>query len=60
MPQVAFEPEWTKRRKAAPFRRRDAMPIRVVLFPGGGIRDNLADEAWTKGIPVQKGVKAGA
>lgn len=56
VPQVAFRPEWTKHRKAAPFRRNDAMPdampIRVVHFPGGEISDNLADEARTKGIPV--------
>ena len=56
VPQVAFRTEWTKHRKAAPFRRNDAMPdarpIGVVHFPGGGISDNLADEARTKGIPV--------
>ncbi|ACL62429.1 DUF2493 domain-containing protein [Methylobacterium nodulans] len=64
VPQVAFRPDWTKHGKAAPFRRNDAlleaMPIGVVHFPGGGISDNLADKARAKGIPVQRGVRAGA
>ncbi len=62
--QVVFRPDWTKHGKAAPFRRNDAMleamPIGVVHFPGGGISDNLADKARAKGIPVQRGEKAGA
>lgn len=64
VPQVAFRPDWTKYAKAAPFRRNDAMlealPIGVVAFPGGGISENLADKARAKGIPVQRGVRAGA
>ncbi|MGZ7870466.1 DUF2493 domain-containing protein (plasmid) [Methylobacterium radiotolerans] len=64
VPQVAFRPDWTKHNRAAPFRRNDAMlealPIGVVAFPGGGISDNLADKARAQGIPVQRGVKAGA
>ena len=62
--QVAFRPDWKKHGKAAPFRRNDAMlevmPVGVIHFPGGGISDNLADKARTKGIPVQRGVRAGA
>ncbi|WP_430912247.1 DUF2493 domain-containing protein [Methylobacterium sp. sgz302541] len=59
--QVVFRPDWKRHSKAAPFRRNDAileqMPIGVVHFPGGGISDNLADKALTKGIPVRRGVK---
>jgi hypothetical protein len=53
---VAFKPDWTKHRKAAPFKRNDAMldvlPIGVVVFPGTGIQDNLADKARKLGIPL--------
>ena len=42
--------------KAAPFRRDDAMleamPIGVIVLPGTGIQDNLADKARLLGIPV--------
>ncbi len=45
-------------RKAAPFKRNDAMlevlPIGVIVFPGTGIQDNLADKAKKLGIPVWK------
>lgn len=54
--QIAFKPDWTKHRKAAPFRRNDAMldvmPIGVIVFPGTGIQENLADKARKLGIPV--------
>lgn len=64
VPQVTFRPDWTKHAKAAPFRRNDAMleamPIGVVAFPGSGISDNLGDKARAMGIPVQRGVRAGA
>lgn len=53
---VAFKPDWTKHRKAAPFKRNDALldvlPIGVVVFPGTGIQDNLADKARKLGIPL--------
>ena len=56
VPQVAFKPDWTKHAKAAPFKRNDAMlnvlPIGVIVFPGTGIQDNLADKARKLGIPV--------
>ena len=54
--QIAFKPDWTKHAKAAPFRRNDAMlsvmPAGVIVFPGSGITDNLADKARRLGIPV--------
>jgi hypothetical protein len=47
--QVVFKPDWTRHQKAAPFKRNDqlleAMPIGVVVFPGSGVTDNLADKA---------------
>ena len=58
MPQIAFKPDWTAHAKAAPFKRNDRMlevlPIGVMVFPGTGIQDNLADKARKFGIPVWK------
>ena len=58
VPQVAFKPDWTKHAKAAPFKRNDAMldvlPVGVLVFPGNGIQENLADKAKKLGIPVMK------
>lgn len=58
VPQVAFKPDWTKHAKAAPFKRNDqmlaVMPIGVIIFPGTGIQDNLADKARKLGIPVYR------
>ncbi len=58
VPQVAFKPDWTKHAKAAPFKRNDAMldvlPVGVLVFPGTGIQENLADKAKKLGIPVVK------
>lgn len=55
--QVAFQPDWAADKRAAPFKRNDrlleAMPIGVIIFPGSGITDNLADKAKKLGIPVQ-------
>ena len=54
--QVAFKPDFNRHKNAAPFKRNDAMldilPIGVVLFPGTGIVDNLADKAKRLGIPL--------
>ena len=54
--QVAFRPDFTRHRKAAPFKRNDQLldllPIGVVVFPGSGISDNLADKAKVMGIPL--------
>ena len=56
VPQVTFKPDWTRHAKAAPFKRNDELlkqlPIGVVIFPGSGITDNLADKAKVLGIPV--------
>ena len=64
VPQVAFKPDWTKHAKAAPFKRNDAMlaimPIGVLVFPGTGIQDNLADKARKLGIPVYRFGSGGA
>ena len=53
--QVVFKPDWTRHRNAAPFKRNDqlldVLPIGLVVFPGNGISDNLADKAKTLGIP---------
>lgn len=62
--QIAFKPDWTRHRKAAPFKRNDVMldvlPIGVVVFPGTGIQDNLADKARKLGIPLFDFRKGGA
>lgn len=62
--QIAFKPDWNRHGKAAPFRRNDVMletlPIGVVVFPGTGIQDNLADKAKTLGIPLFDFRKRGA
>ena len=54
--QIAFKPDWDRHKRAAPFKRNDAMldtlPIGVVVFPGTGITDNLADKAKKLGIPL--------
>jgi hypothetical protein len=64
VPQIAFKPDWTKHAKAAPFKRNDAMlealPIGVLVAPGSGIQENLADKARRFGIPVWKLGKSGA
>ena len=54
--QVAFRPDWNRHKKAAPFKRNDqmleALPVGLVVFPGTGIQDNLADKARKMGIPL--------
>jgi len=54
--QIVFKPDWTRHGKAAPFKRNDAlleaMPIGLILFPGSGITDNLADKARNLGVPL--------
>lgn len=54
--QIAFRPDFMRHRNAAPFKRNDAMldvlPIGVLVFPGTGIQENLADKARKLGIPV--------
>jgi hypothetical protein len=62
VPQVAFKPDWTRHRNAAPFKRNDrmleALPIGVLVFPGSGISANLADKAKKLGIPVWRFTEA--
>lgn len=55
VPQIPFAPNFTKHSKSsAPFKRNDAvldlMPTGVIIFPGGGIQDNLFDKAKKMGI----------
>ena len=63
VPQIAFRPDWTRHGKAAPFKRNDALldvlPVGVLVFPGTGIQENLADKARKLGIPVMK-IEGGA
>ena len=64
VPQIAFKPDWARHAKAAPFKRNDQMldvlPIGVLVFPGTGIQENLADKARKLGIPVWKFGSGGA
>ena len=64
VPQIAFKPDWIRHAKAAPFKRNDQlldlMPIGVIVFPGSGISDNLADKARKLGIPLFDFRKGGA
>ncbi|WP_298324938.1 DUF2493 domain-containing protein [Asticcacaulis sp.] len=54
--QIVYKPDWTRHKKAAPFRRNDQMletlPIGLIAFPGSGITQNLADKARKMGVPV--------
>jgi hypothetical protein len=56
VPQIVFKPDWVRHAKAAPFKRNDqlleALPIGIVVFPGSGVTDNLADKARKLGIPL--------
>jgi len=56
VPQDPYRPDWNRHKKAAPFKRNDAMletcPKGVIIFPGTGIQDNLADKARKIGIRV--------
>ncbi|MEO7170234.1 MAG: DUF2493 domain-containing protein [Sphingomonas sp.] len=56
VPQDPYRPDWNRHKKAAPFKRNDAMleaaPRGVVVFPGTGIQDNLADKARKMGIRI--------
>lgn len=57
VPQIPFRPKFAEHgKKAAPFKRNDelleALPIGVIVFPGGGIQGNLADKAKAMGLSV--------
>ncbi len=64
VPHIPFKPNWTRDAKAAPFKRNDqmleALPIGVIVFPGSGIQENLADKARKLGIPVWRFGSGGA
>ena len=64
VPHIPFKPNWTRHAKAAPFKRNDelltVLPIGVLVFPGSGIQENLADKAKKLGIPVWRFGKGGA
>ncbi len=64
MPQIAFEPDWTRHAKAPPFKRndemRDVLPIGVLVFPSSGISANIADKGKKMGIPVRRFGEGGA
>ncbi len=54
--QIVFRPDWATHAKAAPFKRNDqlldTLPLGLVVFPGSGVTDNLADKAKKLGIPL--------
>lgn len=54
--QIVFKPDWKRHGKSAPFKRNDAvleiLPIGLIVFPGSGITDNLADKARQIGVPL--------
>jgi hypothetical protein len=64
VPQVRFNPDWTRHAKAAPFKRNDEMlkvqPIGIIVAPGSGIQQNIADKAKKLGIPVWRLGEGGA
>ena len=57
--EVTFKPDWQRHKRAAPFKRNDTLldmlPVGLVVFPGSGVQDNLADKARLLGIPVWRG-----
>jgi hypothetical protein len=57
VPQIAFKPDWSRHKNAAPFKRNDVMletlPSGLIGFPGSGIVENLADKARKMGVPVR-------
>ncbi|WP_299657050.1 DUF2493 domain-containing protein [uncultured Tateyamaria sp.] len=54
--QIVFKPDWARHGKSAPFKRNDqlldTLPIGLIVFPGSGITENLADKARAMGIPL--------
>lgn len=63
VPCIPFKPEWNRDGKqVAPFKRNermlDTMPIGLIVFPGNGYTENLADSARRMGIPVTRPVRA--
>ncbi len=57
VPQVPIAPDFARHSRAsAPFKRNDQvlsiLPRGIIIFPGGGIQDNLFDKARIAGVPV--------
>lgn len=56
--QIVFKPDWTRHRKAAPFKRNDqmldALPAGVIAFPSSGISANAPTR------PKRSGSRCGA
>ncbi|MCA1200178.1 DUF2493 domain-containing protein [Sphingomonas sp. R647] len=57
VPQVPVAPDFARHsRGSAPFKRNDQviglMPRGIIIFPGGGIQDNLFDKARSAGIAI--------
>lgn len=64
VPRVPFTPDWsTYGKKRAGFVRNDHLldqnPAGVVIFPGSGVTENLADKARAQGIAVYRPVPKG-
>lgn len=56
--QVVFKPDWKADNRAAPFKRNDKLlatvPQGLIVSPGTGITDNLADKAKKLGIKIKR------
>ena len=56
IPQIAFRPDFKTHNRAAPFKRNDDMlatkPRGVVIFPGNGITENIAQKAELQRVKV--------
>ena len=60
IPQVAFKPGFTVYKRAAPFKRNDEMlalkPAGIIVFPGNGITENIAEKAVAQKMKVWRPV----
>lgn len=56
--QVVFKPDWKADNRAAPFKRNDKLlatvPQGLIITPGTGITENLADKAKKLGIRIKR------
>ena len=59
---VVCKPDFARHQRSAPFKRNDAMlalkPRGVIIFPGAGVSENLAQKAEAAGVKVWRPVKA--
>lgn len=65
VPQIVYKPDFVNEGRAAPFKRNDRMlaetqPLGVIVFPGSGITDNLADKAKKARVMIKDCRKDGA